>query len=79
MSVFRLPLRGGSGLAGNDDNSATRFMTDCAACRLAGGPFSLAEAEVHAGTHDDLVHGGRPVTEVRPVGAVPGPAQGCAA
>jgi hypothetical protein len=29
-----------------------RFMTDCPACVLVGGPFVLAEAERLAGTHD---------------------------
>jgi hypothetical protein len=41
------------------------YVTDCPACCLAGGPFaSIAEAEQLAGTHDDLLHRGRPTTVV---------------
>ena len=50
------------------------FVADCPVCVLAGGVVATqAEALNGAGAHDDGVHGGRPTTEVRPVGTpVPG-------
>lgn len=44
-----------------------RLVTlDCPACGLHSGPFPLAEANQLAGTHDDLMHGGRPTAVVSP-------------
>jgi hypothetical protein len=42
------------------------FTVACPPCGLAGGPFVGGEPEAvqHAGTHDDLSHGGRPTTDV---------------
>jgi len=53
------------------------FVTDCPVCVLVGGPFVLGEAERLAGTHDDLIHRGRPTTEIRPDGG-PAPERGAA-
>src|SRR5690348_13750414 len=41
-------------------------VLDCPACKLRSGPFPLAEADQLAGTHDDLIHGGRPIAVVSP-------------
>ena len=56
---------------------ARLFVTDCPVCVLVGGPFVLGEAERLAGTHDDLIHRGRPTTEIRPDGG-PAPERGAA-
>jgi len=39
---------------------------DCPVCGRSAGPFGRAEAERLAGTHDDLIHRGRPTAEIRP-------------
>ena len=49
-----------------------RYIFDCPACCLVGGPFvAVAEAEQLAGTHDDLLHQGRPTAVVAVAEPVP--------
>ena len=53
---------------------APRFVLDCPACCTVAGPFVLAEAELLAGTHDDLHHRGQPTVYVLPDYQPPPPA-----
>ena len=46
-----------------------RWWLDCPACGLDGGPYSADEAGQLAGTHDDLIHHGQPMTSVVAGGA----------
>jgi hypothetical protein len=39
-------------------------VLDCPVCELHAGPFLPVEADQLAGTHDDLMHGGRPTVVV---------------
>jgi hypothetical protein len=41
---------------------------DCPACELGSGPHTPAEAGQLAGTHDDLIHRGRPTALLVPGG-----------
>jgi hypothetical protein len=45
---------------------ARLVVLDCPVCELHAGPFPPAEAGQLAGTHDDLMHGGRPTAFVSP-------------
>lgn len=44
---------------------ASAVGLECVPCQLAGSAASPAEAVQLAGTHDDLLHGGRPTVEIR--------------
>jgi hypothetical protein len=41
-----------------------RVWLDCPGCGLDGGPYGLDEAGQLGGTHDDLIHDGRPTVLV---------------
>ena len=46
-----------------------RVWLDCPACGLDAGPYTPGEAGQLAGTHDDLIHRGRPTALVVSGGA----------
>lgn len=54
---------------GTGADRAVPFTVACPPCGLASGPLAGGEPDAvqHAGTHDDLNHGGRPATDVEPM------------